>query len=382
MGIDSDGGPSQARVGGRGTAQDHTGSGGPGLAVGHRHDGPPALWVLRTRPTLTAHGHTIMPRTPKTPPRRFEGEVAAWAAVGAGWRQLFGSFGDLGFSLEWHDFNAPEPIDWARSFHPGSIELCLNLSGEGSVGDGTRTARFGSQTAGFYRQGQSPLSAERAAGQTHRFITVEFRPDFLHRELVESSTWLHPLIRSSLDTEPTGSAVSEPEPLTARQRDLVMALRQPPVLAGAQRLWYGAKVRELMSEFFFAPPPDSELFCHRQQRVARDRVETVVEALRKDLANPPTLEAIAREAACSPFYLSRTFSKEMGQTIPQYLRQLRMEKAATLLKSGSFNVTEAALEVGYSSLSHFSAAFHQTFGCCPGLYPMATPTQRSSVRKS
>ena len=323
-----------------------------------------------------------MPRTPKTPPRRFEGEVAAWAAVGAGWRQLFGSFGDLGFSLEWHDFNAPEPIDWARSFHPGSIELCLNLSGEGSVGDGTRTARFGSQTAGFYRQGQSPLSAERAAGQTHRFITVEFRPDFLHRELVESSAWLHPLIRASLDTEPTGSAVSEPEPLTARQRDLVMALRQPPVLAGAQRLWYGAKVRELMSEFFFAPPPDSELFCHRQQRVARDRVETVVEALRKDLANPPTLEAIAREAACSPFYLSRTFSKEMGQTIPQYLRQLRMEKAATLLKSGSFNVTEAALEVGYSSLSHFSAAFHQTFGCCPGLYPMATPTRRSSVRKS
>lgn len=41
-----------------------------------------------------------------------------------------------------------------------------------------------------------------------------------------------------------------------------------------------------MSEFFFAPPSDSELFCHRQQRVARDRVETVVEALKKDLTLP------------------------------------------------------------------------------------------------
>lgn len=323
-----------------------------------------------------------MPRSAKIPPPRFEGEVAAWAAVGAGWRQLFGSFGDLGFSLEWHDFQANAPIDWARSFHPGSVELCLNLLGEGSVEAGNRAARFGNQTAGFYRQGRNPLSATRAAGQTHRFITVEFRPDFLDRELSDNRESLHPLVRDSFRDEPAVSGLSEPAPLTARQRDLVMALRQPPVLAGAQKLWYGAKVRELMSEFFFVPPADAELFCHRQQRVAQDRVETVVEALKKDLANPPTLEAIAREAACSPFYLSRTFSKEMGQTIPQYLRQLRMEKAAALLRSGSFNVTEAALEVGYSSLSHFSAAFHQTFGCCPGLYPMATPTQRAAGGKS
>ncbi len=57
-------------------------------------------------------------------------------------------------------------------------------------------------------------------------------------------------------------------------------------------------------------------------------------------------------------------------TIPQYVRQVRMERAAELLKSGKFNVTEAALEVGYNSLSHFSQAFCETMGCCPGLYPL------------
>ena len=31
------------------------------------------------------------------------------------------------------------------------------------------------------------------------------------------------------------------------------------------------------------------------------------------------------------------------------------------------------MEVGYNSLSHFSQAFHQTFGCCPGLYPIPGP---------
>jgi AraC-like DNA-binding protein len=40
------------------------------------------------------------------------------------------------------------------------------------------------------------------------------------------------------------------------------------------------------------------------------------------------------------------------------------------LVSWKFNVTEAALEVGYSSMSHFSQAFCQTMGCCPNLYPL------------
>ena len=56
---------------------------------------------------------------------------------------------------------------------------------------------------------------------------------------------------------------------------------------------------------------------------------------------------------------------------PQYLRNIRMERAAELLRTGRYNVTEAAIEVGYSSLSHFSKAFCETIGCCPVLYPVA-----------
>ena len=61
---------------------------------------------------------------------------------------------------------------------------------------------------------------------------------------------------------------------------------------------------------------------------------------------------------------------------------MRLEKAAELLKTREYNVTEVALEVGYNSLSHFSAAFQETFGCCPGLYPLATATQKSLPKKS
>ncbi len=59
----------------------------------------------------------------------------------------------------------------------------------------------------------------------------------------------------------------------------------------------------------------------RQKRVARERVERVKEILARDLANPPTLEMLGQEVGCSPFYLSRIFSREVGLTIPQYLAQ-------------------------------------------------------------
>jgi AraC family transcriptional regulator len=303
--------------------------------------------------------------------------------MGARWRQLFGDFNGLGISFEWHDFTPERDIDWAQSFHPGSIELCLNLTGTGAVADAVQEVSFGAWTVGFYRQGTPQLQASRRAGEEHQFITVELSPEFLRRHLNGLQAELHPLIRTATGAGRRAvSGVAAPERLTSRQRDLVTSLRQPPVLASAQALWYQAKAVELMGEFFFQSPSQEELFCHRQQRVARDRVEQVVTLLRRDLTNPPPLEEIGRQVGCSPFYLSRTFSKETGQTIPQYLRQLRLERAATLLRSGDYNVTEVALEVGYSSLSHFSQAFHQQFGCCPGLYPVATPSQRVAATPS
>ena len=119
-----------------------------------------------------------------------------------------------------------------------------------------------------------------------------------------------------------------------------------------------------------------ELFCTRQQRVAQERIEQVILLLKQNLADPPSLEELGRRVGSSPFHLSRIFSAQTGKTITQYLRQLRMERAAELLRTGEHNVTEVALEVGYNSLSHFSTAFHEAFGCCPGLYPLPTRGRR------
>jgi AraC-like DNA-binding protein len=307
-------------------------------------------------------------------------ERPAWQAIGDGWRHLHGSVRGAGVSFEWHDFKARGEFDWGKSFHPGSVEVCLNLEGNGRVAFNKTEAVFTPLTAGFYRRGDQPLHATRETNQQHKFLTVEMSFDFLRRHLGEFVTSLHPLVRDVLSGQSEKSAVAPPARLTSRRQQLLASLREAPVLALAQTVWYQAKALEVAAELFFIAPGEQELFCQRQQRLSAERVEKVIALLREKLAAPPNLEEIGRAVGCSPFHLSRTFSAATGLTIPQYVRQLRMERAAELLKSGKFNVTEAALEVGYSSLSHFSQSFHEAFGCCPGLYPLKTPTQKSSIK--
>jgi AraC-like DNA-binding protein len=296
-------------------------------------------------------------------------ERGAWRAVPKGWRQLYGDFDRLGVSLEWHDFRTERPLDWGLSFHPRSVEFCLNVEGRGAVGARSE-ADYVPGSAGYYAVTDEPLQASRQGRDHHQFVTLEFSREQLQKQLADCEADLDPQLRAAVFAGKEKAIVSTARPMSAEQHQVVASLVQPPVSKSAQSLWYQSKALELMAHFLFTPK-DPELFCMRQKRVARDRVARTKELLARNLAQPLTLEMLGREVGCSPFYLSRSFSREVGLTIPQYLRKLRMERAAELLRSGRYNVTEAATEVGYASLSHFSKAFCETIGCCPVLYPMA-----------
>ena len=305
-----------------------------------------------------------MPATTTSPPAN-----RPWREVQAHCRQLYGDFEQVGLSVEWHDFRIRQPLDWGETFRPRSLEFCLNLEGRGAVGTRTQSD-YVAGSSGYYAVSDEPLPATRCAGDRHQFVTLEFSRDHLQKQLAGCEDDLEPQVRRAVFPDKELSFVSTPQPMGADQRNVVASLLQPPVPKAARALWYQSKALELMAHLLFAPK-DPEMFCMRQKRVARDRVERTKELLARDLANPPTLEALGQEVGCSPFYLSRIFSREVGLTIPQFLRNLRMERAAELLRSGRYNVTEAATEVGYASLSHFSKAFCETIGCCPALYPMA-----------
>lgn len=297
--------------------------------------------------------------------------TAAWADVRHGWQQLYGGFDELGLSLEWNDFQTSRPLDWGESFRARSVEFCLNLEGRGAIGRGrSGQLNYLPSSSGYYAINDEPLRATREAHDRHRFVTLKYSREHLQAQLAASEDDLTPAMREMVFPTKPRSVVSQPQPMSAEQRAIVSSLPTPPVPKAARVLWYQSKAIELMSHFLFESK-DPEMFCMRHKRVARDRVVRTQELLVRDLSNPPSLETLGQEVGCSPYYLSRIFSREVGLTIPQFLRNARMERAAELLRSGRYNVTEAATEVGYSSLSHFSKAFCETIGCCPVLYPAA-----------
>lgn len=316
--------------------------------------------------------------SPRPAPSHFT-EARVWESLPGAWRPLYGNFAQLGFSIEWHDFDCVQPLEWDRSFHPDGVEICLNLSGAGRLAFNGTEVELPPLSQIYYYRGDQPLRAWRLPPGRHQFLTVELARDFAARHLAGRESVLDPDVRQVLGGATRESRLAPVVSLTLEQQQYVTSLRHPPVSIAAQPVWYLAKVLELLAQIFFKPA--GEFFCERQKRVARERVDKVRQILRARLSEPPDLEELGRQVGCSPFYLSRTFSREMGMTIPQFLRQTRMERAADLLRSGRHNVTEAAMEVGYSSLSHFSQAFCQTIGCCPNLYPQmvaARDTRRDS----
>lgn len=289
--------------------------------------------------------------------------------------RLFGEFPSAGLRFEWHDFECAREVDWTDAFHPESVEICLNLLGDGRVGARAAGVRFAPMTSGFYRCGEKRLRGARIKGQRHRFLTVGMSYAFLRRHLRTDGSSLHPLVREVVRGPARASKVAPTKKLDGRVERILHVLREPPVPVAARRLWFQTKALELAAELFFQSPPSTSAEPKRRHRLAAERAEKVVALLRANLAAPPSLREIGRQVGCSPFHLSRAFSDTLAMTIPQFLRKARMERAAELLRSGTHNVTETALEVGYQSLSHFSQAFHETFGCCPGLYPLQTSTQ-------
>ena len=97
-----------------------------------------------------------------------------------------------------------------------------------------------------------------------------------------------------------------------------------------------------------------------QQRLV-DRIKLV---LAGDLARRWTLHEIAAEVGGSPVYLTQAFQRVEG--VPLYRYQLRLRLARALDLLGQYDDLSAlALDLGFSSHSHFSAAFRQAYGRSP-----------------
>lgn len=81
-----------------------------------------------------------------------------------------------------------------------------------------------------------------------------------------------------------------------------------------------------------------------------------------------TVEILAKYVDLNPRYLSSVFKKEKGMTISEYLTEMRVEVACSLLTRTEYNYAQIAYSLAFCSQSHFSKVFREQTGYTPHQY--------------
>lgn len=96
-----------------------------------------------------------------------------------------------------------------------------------------------------------------------------------------------------------------------------------------------------------------------------DRVDAARTYLSSRMSERVTLDDVARTVGASPFHLARLFRQRTGSPLHRYLMCLRLRASLERLADGANDLTALALELGFSSHSHFTDSFRREFGVAP-----------------
>lgn len=98
-------------------------------------------------------------------------------------------------------------------------------------------------------------------------------------------------------------------------------------------------------------------------------MERIMRSVNAHMSDPDyNVDALASEVGLSRAQLHRKMKEMTGIATGRFLRNLRMEQAARLLREGKVNVSQVADKVGYTDQPHFSTAFKAHFGLSPSQY--------------
>lgn len=95
------------------------------------------------------------------------------------------------------------------------------------------------------------------------------------------------------------------------------------------------------------------------------RVRQAAHFIEQRIDNPPSLDAIARYVGLGRRQLERAFHEALAMSPMSFQRGLRLEYGSWLLQNGHSNITQIALDCGFSDGAHFSRDFRARFGLTP-----------------
>lgn len=98
-------------------------------------------------------------------------------------------------------------------------------------------------------------------------------------------------------------------------------------------------------------------------------MERIMKVVNKYLSDSDfNVEMLCKEVGISRTQLHRKMKELTGLSTSEFIRNIRLEQAARLLKEQKINVTQVAYTVGFSNLAHFSTVFRKHFGVAPSEY--------------
>ena len=111
-------------------------------------------------------------------------------------------------------------------------------------------------------------------------------------------------------------------------------------------------------------------------------VQRMQDFIRDNIAKPITLHDLASAANYSPWHCSRVFKELIGIPPFEYIRKLRMSKAAAALKGREVRVIDVAFDFVFDSHEGFTRAFSKQFGLSPREYAKKTPSVKLFMPQS
>ena len=134
-------------------------------------------------------------------------------------------------------------------------------------------------------------------------------------------------------------------------------------------LYIKGKIYELLSLHFQKDEASTGEYCPflvDEQHVLK--IRKAKDIIISNMVDPPSLQELANNVGLSLKKLKEGFKQIYGDTVYSFLFEYKMEHARKLLESNQHNVNEVGLRVGYSTASHFIAAFKKKFGTTPKKY--------------
>ncbi|ALJ05515.1 AraC family transcriptional regulator [Pseudalgibacter alginicilyticus] len=137
-------------------------------------------------------------------------------------------------------------------------------------------------------------------------------------------------------------------------------------------LYFKGKAYELLSLYFNrSEDADVEQCPFLVDETNVIKIRKAKDIIVSRMAEPPTLQELADEIGLNLKKLKEGFKQIYGDSVFSFLFDYKMEVARKLLEAGNDNVNEVGHKVGYSTASHFIAAFKKKYGTTPKKYIMS-----------